>query len=104
MTVRTHHTRRQTIARLAVVVVAGSALGVAGAYAAVAAGGLSTDPPVGDLRAELDEVSTWARAHDMAGLSPASLSPVPRPGVTSASVASELGQIAEWAAGEGLTG
>ena len=103
MNVHKARNRRRTIARLAAVVVAGTAVGVVGAYA-VAADDPSPARPAADLQAERDRIADWARDNNVAGLSPASLSPVKSSEQADDDLASQLEQIAEWANREGLAG
>jgi hypothetical protein len=94
-------TRRTTITRLVAVVVAGTSVGIAGAYA-VAADDVS--PAHVEQQVERDQAAEWARANGVSGLSPASVTPVVSPEESNADLASQLRQIAAWASAEGLAG
>jgi hypothetical protein len=86
-------TRRTTITRLVAVVVAGTSVGIAGAYA-VAADDVS--PAHVEQQVERDQAAEWARANGVSGLSPASVTPVVSPEESNADLAS--------ASAEGLAG
>ena len=93
---------RSRLGRAVAVVVAGSVVGVAGAL--VVAADDRPSRPTDHYQADREAIAEWAKANDMSGLSPASLSSVDPNFQAEARLAAEYMAIAEHARSAGLSG
>ena len=92
------HPIRSRLGRAVVVVVAGSVVGIAGALV------VSADERPSRPADHRDAIVEWAKANDVTGLSPASMSSANRNLETEADLAAEYRAIAEYARSAGLSG
>jgi hypothetical protein len=99
MTNRSIHSR---IGRVLAVAVAGTVVGVTGALAVAADDGQSRS--VDHHQQDRTAIAEWAKANDLSGLSPTSVSTADRDATDWARLAAEYRAIAEFIRGEGLSG